>query len=92
MKKGWRPGLDRAGAVRLAVEALYDASQEDAATGGPDPLRGIYPTVKAITASGVETIPEDEVRAAFESIVATAQEGRRPTGGSQARETEEEGP
>ncbi|HJP65598.1 MAG TPA: proteasome subunit beta [Actinomycetota bacterium] len=74
LKKGWRRGLAREGAVRLAVEALYDASQEDAATGGPNPLRGIYPTVKTITASGVETVPEDEVRTAFESVVATTGE------------------
>jgi proteasome beta subunit len=92
LKKGWRPDLDRAAAIRLAVEALYDASQEDAATGGPNPLRGIYPTVKAITSQGVETVPEDEVRAAFQAIVDAAQEARRDTGGSQARETEEEGP
>jgi proteasome beta subunit len=92
LKRGWRPGLDRSSAVRLAVEALYDASQEDAATGGPNPLRGIYPTVKAITARGVETVPEDEVRTAFEAIVAASQEVRRTVGGSQARETEEEGP
>jgi proteasome beta subunit len=92
LKKGWRADLDRAAAIRLAVEALYDASQEDAATGGPDPLRGIYPTVKSITARGVETVPEDDLRAAFEAIVTANQEARRLTGGSQARETEEEGP
>ncbi|HEX9235331.1 MAG TPA: proteasome subunit beta, partial [Actinomycetota bacterium] len=72
----------------LAVEALYDAAQEDAATGGPNPLRGIYPTVKTITADGVQAVGEDEVRASFESIVGGAQEGARPHGGSQARETE----
>jgi len=88
LKKGWRPDLDRGAAIRLAVEALYDAAQEDAATGGPNPLRGIYPTVKTITADGVQAVGEDEVRASFESIVGGAQEGARPHGGSQARETE----
>jgi proteasome beta subunit len=92
LKKGWREGLDRAAAVTLAVEALYDASQEDAATGGPNPLRGIYPTVKAITVRGVETVPEAEVRTAFEAIVTASQEARRERGGSPARETEREGP
>jgi proteasome beta subunit len=92
LKKGWRPGLDRSGAIQLAVEALYDASQEDAATGGPNPLRGIYPTVKIITSQGVETVEEDEVRAAFEAILPPAQEPKRTSGGSQAKETEEEGP
>src|SRR5205807_1295457 len=92
LKKGWRPGLSRAEAVRVAVEALYDASQEDVATGGPNPLRGIYPTVKAITARGVEVVPEDEVRAAFDDIVRSIEETRRELGGSQAKETPEEGP
>jgi proteasome beta subunit len=91
LKKGWQPGLDREAAVRLAVEALYDAAQEDAATGGPNPLRGIYPTVKVITAAGVEAVPETEVRAAFDAIV-RSQEGPREHGGSPAREVEDEGP
>src|SRR5205814_1883626 len=41
LKKRWRAGLSRDEAVRLAVEALVDASEEDVATGGPDPARGI---------------------------------------------------
>jgi proteasome beta subunit len=69
LKKRWRSEIDRAAAVRAAVEALYDASQEDLATGGPIPLRGIYPTVMAITADGVAPVPEEDVRAAFEAVV-----------------------
>jgi len=92
LKKRWRAGLSRDDAVRAAVEALYDASQEDVATGGPNPLRGIYPTVKTITSAGVEAVPEEEVRAAFESIVGGTAEAPRAVGGSQARETTEEGP
>src|SRR5919201_3123180 len=52
LKKRWRPGLSRSEAVRAAVEALRDASQEDVATGGPDPVRGIFPTIKAIGSGG----------------------------------------
>ncbi|CAN5160830.1 proteasome subunit beta [soil metagenome] len=85
LKKGWRRGLERTAAVQLAVEALYDASQEDVATGGPNPLRGIYPSVKAMTAAGVEIVPEDEVRAAFQTIVGETHESVRG-GGSQAKE------
>ena len=36
LKKLWRPGLDREAAVRVALEALYDAADDDSATGGPD--------------------------------------------------------
>jgi proteasome beta subunit len=93
LKKRWRPRLDRTGAVRAAVEALYDASQEDVATGGPNPTRGIYPTVKTITADGVVTVPEEEVRAAFDAIVDETHEVRREAGGSQANEDDgREGP
>ena len=89
LKKRWRRGIGRRDAVRAAVEALYDASQEDTATGGPIPLRGIYPTVKTITAEGVESVPEDEVKAAFEAIIGRYGEDERERGGSQAREDDE---
>ena len=80
--------MDRTAAIGAAVEALYDASQEDAATGGPDPLRGIFPSVKTISAEGVQPVEEQDVRQAFEAIVGATHEAPRRTGGSQARETE----
>jgi proteasome beta subunit len=92
LKKRWRPGLSRDEAIRVAVEALYDASQEDVATGGPNPIRGIYPTVRTITAHGVELVPDSEVAAAFQAIVGSLHESHRELGGSQAMEAPEEGP
>ncbi len=88
LKKRWRPGMDREAAMRAAVEALYDASQEDVATGGPNTLRGIYPTIRTITAEGVQSVPDDDVGRAFQSILTDAlHEAPREQGGSQARET-----
>ena len=69
LKKRWRPGLERADAIRVAVEALVDASQEDAATGGVDAARGIFPTVISVTSEGAEPAGDDEVRAAYETVV-----------------------
>ena len=69
LKKRWRPGLDREQGIRAAVEALLDASEEDTATGGPDPVRGIFPTVHVITAEGVTEVPEDDVRTAYEAVL-----------------------
>jgi proteasome beta subunit len=69
LKKRWRPDLERAQAVQAAVEALLDASEEDTATGGPDPRRGIYPSVFVITGEGVEEVPEPEVRTAYEAVI-----------------------
>jgi proteasome beta subunit len=70
LKKRWRPDLDRDQALRVAMEALLDASQEDAATGGPDPARGIFPTVVVVTAAGAEHVSDEDLRAAYESVVA----------------------
>jgi len=81
--------MTRDAAIRAAVEALYDASQEDVATGGPNVVRGIFPSVKTITADGVNSVGDDEVRAAFEAILGEYGEARKETGGSQAREGEE---
>ena len=70
LKKRWRPDLDRDQALRVAMEALLDASQEDAATGGPDPARGIFPTVVLVTAAGAEHVSDEDLRAAYEAVVA----------------------
>ncbi len=53
--------IDRAAAVRTALEALSDAAEEDVGTAGPDPVHGIYPTVFTVTTDGVRPIPDDEV-------------------------------
>jgi proteasome beta subunit len=69
LKKRWRPGLSRDEAIRVAVEALLDAAEDDAATGGPDVARGIFPNVLAVTAEGATDVPEDEVASAVRDVV-----------------------
>lgn len=69
IKLGWREGLDRAAAIELAVEALFEAADEDAATGGPDVIRGIYPTVAAITAEGFTRLSDDEIAERFDALI-----------------------
>jgi proteasome beta subunit len=68
IRVGYRPGLARDAAVELAVKALWVAADADSATGGPDPLRGIYPTVATITAAGYEPVSDEELRQRFEAI------------------------
>ncbi len=69
MKKLYRQGLDEAEGVRLAVEALYDAADEDTGTGGPDFVRRIFPSVKMVTRAGIQDVPEDRVASLCEAIV-----------------------
>jgi proteasome beta subunit len=69
LKKRWRPGLDHGEAMRVAVEALIDAAEDDAATGGPDPARGIFPVVLTVTAQGAVESTDDEVATAVTAVV-----------------------
>jgi proteasome beta subunit len=70
LKKLWRPGLERDAMVRVAVEALYDAADDDSATGGPDLVRRIFPVIMLATAEGVIRVPDDQVGALAEAVVA----------------------
>lgn len=70
LKKLWRPGLDRAEATRVVVEALYDAADDDSATGGPDLTRGIYPVVMTATSGGTERVDEGELGDVVRAILA----------------------
>jgi proteasome beta subunit len=69
LKKRWRPGLSRSDAMRVAVEALVDAAEDDVATGGPDPVRKIFPNALAVTVSGAADVPEDEIAAAVSAVL-----------------------
>ncbi len=53
IKVGYRTGMHRDEAIDLAVRSLWEAADADSATGGPDALRGIYPTVATVTADGL---------------------------------------
>jgi proteasome beta subunit len=74
LKRLWSPGLSDGDAVRVAVEALYDAADDDSATGGPDLVRGIYPVVMLAHADGVTRVDEAALeRAARELVEARAE-------------------
>jgi proteasome beta subunit len=70
LKKKYRAGLSTDDAVRMAVEALYDAADDDTATGGPDVSRKIYPVVMSATAQGTHRLTEEQITAVAESVVA----------------------
>ncbi len=70
LKKLWRRDLSRDDALRVALEALLDAADEDVGTGGPDLVRGIFPSVKTITRSGFGDVPDEDIRRVCEQILA----------------------
>jgi proteasome beta subunit len=70
IKVGFRPSMNRDDAVELAARALWEAADADSATGGPDALRGIYPVVATIDASGWTRVDDDELRTRYEAIAA----------------------
>jgi proteasome beta subunit len=71
IKLGFREDMSREQGIELCVRALWQAADEDSATGGPDAVRGIYPTVATITDQGFQRVPEEEVAQAFERVIST---------------------
>jgi proteasome beta subunit len=69
LKKRWRAGLDHGEAVRVAVEALIDAAEDDVATGGPDLPRGILPVVLTVTSEGTVEASDEDVTAAVTAVL-----------------------
>jgi proteasome beta subunit len=69
LKKLWRAGLSPADAALVCVQALYDAADDDSATGGPDLTRRIYPVITTVTADGFRRLPDDEVGALAQAVV-----------------------
>lgn len=68
LKRLWREGIDEAAGVRIALEALTDAADDDAATGGPDIVRGIAPLIRTVGPDGERRVPEDAVLAAAAAL------------------------
>ncbi|MGW1738464.1 proteasome subunit beta [Nocardia sp. NPDC001965] len=73
LKKLYTKGLDADRALRIAVEALVDASDDDTATGGPDLLRGIYPTAILIDDEGAVEVAESRLEEIARGIAADRQ-------------------
>jgi proteasome beta subunit len=81
IKIGYRDGLSAADALALAINALYQAADEDSATGGPDLMRGIYPVMATISARGFTRLPDADVEALFRTLLDTLTANRGANGG-----------
>ncbi len=69
LKKLYSPDISRDDVLQIVVEALWDAADEDVATGGPDFIREIFPTMKIIDATGISDIPDSEVKALYTELL-----------------------
>ena len=58
-------------ALKVAIEALYDAADDDSATGGPDLVRGIYPTAVTIGAEGAEDVAEERIAELARDVISS---------------------
>jgi proteasome beta subunit len=70
LKKLYRDGLDETECVTAVVQALYDAADDDSATGGPDLTRRIFPVVRVITADGGRRLPDEDVATIADRVIA----------------------
>jgi proteasome beta subunit len=69
LKKLYTENMPAQDAILCCVQALYDAADDDSATGGPDMARRIFPVAVTVTAEGFRRIPEPEMAAYAEQVV-----------------------
>ena len=69
LKKLYTDGMSAGDAALACVQALYDAADDDSATGGPDLSRRIFPVVATITADGFRKLPAAEAEQIAEQVV-----------------------
>lgn len=76
LKKAWRSDLSREEGMRVALQALMDAADEDRGTGGVDTLRGIYPNIFVCDAAGISEEASERVAELHRELVAARQQRR----------------
>jgi proteasome beta subunit len=82
IKNGWAENLSADDAAALAIRSLFAAADEDIATGGPDLVRRIYPTVAVIDTDGYRALSDDDVETRSQALLGGRERGGE--GGSDA--------
>ncbi|MDX6296433.1 MAG: proteasome beta subunit [Nocardioidaceae bacterium] len=80
LKKLYRDDLTAEEAVTAVIQALYDAADDDSATGGPDMMRRIFPVVAIVTEAGFSRLGEDSVAGVADRVLSARMD--RPDGPS----------
>jgi proteasome beta subunit len=73
MREHFKKAMTEPDAIKLALLALYNAADDDVGTGGPDLVRGIYPTAKIVNGTGITDVGESQIRGVYDELLA----GRR---------------
>ena len=69
LKKLYTEGMSEEDAITACMQALYDAADDDSATGGPDLTRHIYPVVAVVTEDGFRRLTDDEAGEYAQAVV-----------------------
>jgi proteasome beta subunit len=85
IKMRFKEDLGRDETVDLAITGLFEAADEDSATGGPDMVRGIYPVIATITADGFDRVADEEIAERFVGLLETL--SGRESGSNRISET-----
>ena len=69
MREHFRKNLSEQDALRTALLALYNAAEEDVGTGGPDLVRGIYPSAKLVGAEGITDVDDQRIGIVYAALI-----------------------
>jgi proteasome beta subunit len=75
IKAGWSEGLSADDTIVLAIASLFAAADEDVATGGPDLVRRIFPTVAVIDEAGYRALTDDDVETRSQALLQGVERG-----------------
>jgi len=69
MREHYRKSLSEDDSLKLALLSLYNAAEEDVGTGGPDLIRGIYPTAKVVTDAGIVDVGDQRIASLYAELI-----------------------
>ena len=76
MREHYRKSLSEDESLKLALLSLYNAAEEDVGTGGPDLIRGIYPTAKVVTDAGIMDVDDQRIASLYAELIAERKKER----------------
>jgi len=77
IKAIWREGMSTDETIELAIRSLFAAADEDAATGGPDLVRGIYPSIAIVDTNAYRALTDEDVEARSQVLLQGPERGGR---------------